>query len=152
MYSKVLTWGVGLPVLCHSFLTLHAFISAIGFIYLFHINVHGQHDEGSQPSRSWLFYVLYHKQLNLFQFLEDFSPLIRVASSVLTTWRGVWYGCICASRDFCLFSFMLVVLNFAAFQTICTNPLGAWQCSWISFCGLPTDSAADFRNRVILLT
>ena len=33
--------------------------------------------------------MLYHKQLNMFQFLEDVSPLFQEAYSVLTTWRGV---------------------------------------------------------------
>ena len=35
-----------------------------------------------------LFQVLYHRQLDLFQFIEDVSPLIQEASSILTNWRG----------------------------------------------------------------
>ena len=35
------------------------------------------------------FQVLYHSQLDLFQFLEDVSSLIQEASSVVTNWRGV---------------------------------------------------------------
>ena len=34
-------------------------------------------------------YVLHHRQLDLFQFLKDVSPLIQEASSVLTNWSGV---------------------------------------------------------------
>ena len=33
--------------------------------------------------------VLYHRQLDLFQFLEDVSSLIQEASSVLTNWRRI---------------------------------------------------------------
>ena len=33
--------------------------------------------------------MLYHRQLDLFQFLGDVSLLIQEASSVLTDWRGV---------------------------------------------------------------
>ena len=43
-------------------------------------------DEGSQ---SWWFWVLYRGQRDLFQFLEDVSPLTQEASSVLTIWKGV---------------------------------------------------------------
>ena len=33
--------------------------------------------------------TLYRRQLDLFQCLQDFSPLIQEATSVLTHWRGV---------------------------------------------------------------
>ena len=33
--------------------------------------------------------MLYHRQLDWFQFLEDLSPPIQEASSVLTNWREV---------------------------------------------------------------
>ena len=33
--------------------------------------------------------VVYRRQLDLFQFLEDISPVTQEASSVLTNWRGV---------------------------------------------------------------
>ena len=33
--------------------------------------------------------MLYHLQLDVFQFLDNVSPLIQEASSVLTNWRGV---------------------------------------------------------------
>ena len=33
--------------------------------------------------------MLYRRQLDQFQFLEDVSPLMQEASSVLTTWVGV---------------------------------------------------------------
>ena len=36
--------------------------------------------------------VLYRRQLDLFQFPEDVSPLIQEASSVLTNWRLLAFG------------------------------------------------------------
>ena len=46
-------------------------------------------DEGYQSSRTSQSWMLCRRQLDVFQFLEDVSPLIQEASSVLTNWRGV---------------------------------------------------------------
>lgn len=44
--------------------------------------------------------MLYHRQLDLFQFLADVSPLIQEAYSAPTNWKGVGFKpCVSVSLD-----------------------------------------------------